>query len=206
MHVDKLKLVFPLQNHWVKTIFWTLQRKISHRKAHHACVFLTELRLKHNRFTEGGEKTQMPAQFDWGWRDACAGRPAQPHETRLDLLTPSWELSLRPFPFSIKSWQGSHRPRASNRSYWPKHICTKHYETRCWESFKQLIFCSCSLHGSPTCTQTCWSQDVANKSRAQLNIHFPRHLLLPIPFLLFSTPLTSRTHCRCFDFVCFEVL
>lgn len=124
----------------------------------------------------------------------------------------SWELSLRPFPVSITSWQGRHSlpgsvtSCASNRIYWAKHVCTKHYETHCWESFKQLIFCYCSLHDSPTCTETYWSQDFANKGRAQLNIHFPRHLLLPIPFLLFSTPLTLRTHCRCCYFVCFEIL
>lgn len=59
VHMDKLKLVFffPLQHHYVKTVFSTSQRKISYRKTHHAFVFLTELRLKHNRFTEGGAKT-----------------------------------------------------------------------------------------------------------------------------------------------------
>lgn len=76
----------------------------------------------------------------------------------------------------------------------------------CWDSFKQFFSCQCSLLCSPTHIVTCSSEDIVNKGGTQHNIHFPRLLLLPIPFLLFSTPLILTIHCCRFYFVCFEIL
>lgn len=100
---------------------------------------------------------------------------------------------------------GSIATHGNNWNYEAKHICTKHYETHWWDSFKQLISCQCSLLCSPTCIETRWSERIVNKGRAELSIPFPRLLLLPIPFLLFSTCLILTTHC-CFYFGYFEIL
>lgn len=175
------------------------------------------VKYKMVRFTEGERKeiNAIPTTFDWRrCRDPLVGAACNTctnsAETWLNLLSSACGFHLGFSLFKQKldkaatGFLGSTASHGNNRNYEAKHICTKHYKTHCWDSFKQLISCQCSPLCSPTCIETHWSEDIVNKGRAALSIHFPRLLLLPIPFLLFSTCLILTTHC-CFcllrDFV-----
>lgn len=133
---------------------------------------------------------------------------AQAHETWLDLLTSAESFHLGSSLFLKNLDKASlvalhHVPATEiiRLNTFAQNITKRTVGSHLNNSSSASALCI----ASPTCTETCWSQDVANKGRSQLSIHFPRHLMLPIPFLLFSTPLILRTHCRCFYFVCFEI-
>lgn len=200
---------FPLQHHCVKTVLWTWQRKF-HTKSPTMPLYVSVNSGWSTTELQREEKSHNRQPSLMGMAVGClcwssTWCPAQPHETWLDLLTAAesfhWGPSLSP----------QNLDKAATASLAALHPVPA-TEVIGLNTFAQNIMKHAagshlnSLHGSPTCTETCWSQNVANKGRAQLNIHFPRHLLLPIPFLLFSTPLTLRTHCRCCYFVCFGIL
>lgn len=153
----------------------------------------------------------MPSQSDWGWRDAPGAAPAQPHEPWLDLFTAAQSFHLGPslFPQNLvkaaTGLPGSVTSRASSSSHWAKHAQNIMKHTA-GSHLKNSSSASAPCMARLLVLKPAGAKMLQIKGRAQLNIHFPRHLVLPIPFLFFSTPLTLRTHCCCFYFVYFEML
>lgn len=183
--------------------------KISHRKTHHSSVFLTGWTQQIYR-EEKRRKCHPNLTGD-------GGMLLEQH--RHSLMSHGWICSLQPraFTWALPSSHKilSRQPQASMAaSHHVPAAAVTGLNTLAQNIMKHTA--GSHLNNSSSASAPCMARPLVLKpagakmlqikGRAQLNIHFPRHLLLPIPFLFFSTPLTLRTHCCCFYFVCFEML